>query len=728
MKQLLLIAACALALADCATAPAQTRSRDSVADAAPEAASMTPKALDPSPAAVTARDEFLWLEEIEGERPLAWVRERNDRTLGVLQADPRYARFHADALRILEATDRIPQPGFAREHIDNFWQDPQHTRGLWRRTTLDSYRTRTPQWETILDVDALSTAENANWVYKGSNCLQPEERLCLIALSNGGKDAVQYREFDTGARRFVDGGIRLPESKGDVTWIDRDTLLVARDFGPGTLTASGYPFILKRMTRGQTLEQAQEVFRGEPTDVSVSALPIRDPDGTLQAVLLNRGRTFYEGDYHLLTNRGPVRLPFPEKVSIQAYVDGQLVLTVEQPWRGHKIGDLLAFDLKELKANPQTARETLILSPGPREAIEGVSNTRNTLVVALYENVKGAAYVYDHKAGHGGGKWTRRRLDLPQNASVGIGSASELNDEVFFNVSGYLQPNSLWLADARSGKVEQLKSLPPRWNTANHAVDQLEATSADGARIPYFVVRPKGLKFDGSNPTLLYGYGGYQNSLLPGYSGTTGKLWLEDGGVYVVANTRGGGEFGPSWHQAALQQNRHKAHEDFVAVAQDLIARKITSPRRLGIMGGSQGGLFMGVAMTQHPELFNAAVIQVPLFDMLRFHKLLAGNSWMAEYGDPDIPEQRAWIEAYSPYQALAAGKNYPEPFILTSTKDDRVHPGHARKAAAKLEALGYPYFYYENTDGGHSAAANLKETAKRVALEHTYLTRKLKD
>ena len=334
--------------------------------------------------------------------------------------------------------------------------------------------------------------------------------------------------------------------------------------------------------------------------------------------------------------------------------------------------------------------------------------------MALYENVKGAAYVYDRK----GGTWTRRRLALPQNAAVGIGSTSELDDRVFFNVAGYVEPNTLWLADAARGKVERLKSLPPRWDAADHVVDQFEATSKDGTKVPYFVVRPKAMKFDGNNPTLLNGYGGYQVSLLPAYSGVTGKLWLEDGGVFVVANTRGGGEFGPSWHQAALKENRQRAFDDFIAVAEDLIARRLTSADRLGIMGGSQGGLFVGVAMTQHPELFNAAVIQVPLFDMMRFHKLLAGNSWMAEYGDPDVPEERAWIAAYSPYQALAAGRKYPEAFIHTSTKDDRVHPAHARKAVARLEELGYPVLFYENTDGGHSAAANLKETAKRVALE----------
>ena len=693
--------------------------------AAAAAALMTAAAAAQTPpTAADADDPYLWLEEIEGEKPLSWVRERNDRSLKVLQSDPRYARFHADALRILEAKDRIPQPGFVRERISNFWQDPDHVRGLWRKTTLGSYRTAAPEWETVLDIDALSAAEKANWVYKGANCLPPEERLCLVALSNGGKDAVELREFDTVARQFVPNGFRLPESKGGVTWVDENTLLIARDFGPGTLTASGYPFVVKRLTRGQTIDQAQEVFRGRPDDVSAGATTLRDADGRLEAVLLYRSPKFYETEYSLLTDGGAVRLPLPRKISISAYVDDQVVATLEEPWRGFQTGDLIGLDLGDFKSAPTDPKPYLILRPGPRESIEGVSNTRNKLIVALYENVKGAAYVYDRK----GGKWSRTKLALPAASTIGIGSTSEIDDKVFFNVANYTTPNSLWLADAATGKVEKLKQLPERWNAANHTVDQFQATSKDGTKVPYFVVRPKGVKYDGSNPTLLYGYGGYQSSLLPGYSGATGKLWLEDGGVYVVANTRGGGEFGPSWHQAAQGKNRQRAHEDFIAVAQDLIARKITSPRRLGIMGGSQGGLFMGVAMTQHPELFNAAVIQVPLFDMFRFHKLLAGNSWIAEYGDPDIPEQRAWIAEYSPYQALAAGKKYPEPFILTSTKDDRVHPGHARKAAARLEELGYPYFYYENTDGGHSAAANLKETAKRQALEYTYLTRKLKD
>lgn len=672
-----------------------------------------------------ADDPYLWLEEIEGEKPLAWVKERNDRSLGVLQGDARYADLHAKAVAIVNATDRIPTPGFNRDGtVDNFWQDKTNVRGLWRRTTLDSYRTAAPQWETVLDFDALAKAENANWVYKGAGCLQPEERYCLVSLSNGGKDAVTVREYDTVERKFVDGGFVLPESKGGVTWIDHDTLLVTRDFGPGTLTKSGYPFVVKRLKRGQSLDQAQEVFRGTPDDVSVQAFTLRDADGKLQATVLRRGVTFYEAEHFLLTDAGVVKLPLPAKVSLQALVDDQLVFTAEQDWNGFKLGDLVAYDLSALKADPAKAKAELILRPGPRESIEAVSNTRNKLIVALYENVKGAAYAYSH----GAKGWTRAKLALPENSTISIGSASETDDRVFFTVSNYLSPQTLWLADAASGELEKVKAMPERFDASGHVVEQYEATSKDGTKIPYFVVRPKGAKLDGSNPTLLYGYGGYQNSLLPGYSGTMGKLWLERGGTYVVANTRGGGEFGPAWHQAALQKNRHKAHEDFVAVAEDLIARKITSPRRLGIMGGSQGGLFMGVAMTKRPELFNAAVIQVPLFDMMRFHKLLAGASWIAEYGDPDVAEQREWILEYSPYQALKAGQKYPEAFILTSTKDDRVHPGHARKAAAKLEALGYPVFYYENTDGGHAAGANLMETARRVALEYTYLTRKLMD
>ncbi|MFN3780533.1 MAG: prolyl oligopeptidase family serine peptidase [Brevundimonas aurantiaca] len=684
----------------------------------------------PAFATSEASDPYVWLEEVEGERAMEWVKAHNAHSLGVLQGDPRYETLHQQALEIVQSRDRIPAPGFTHDgHIDNFWQDAQHVRGVWRRTTLDSYKTAEPQWETVLDIDALAEAESANWVYKGSTCLAPEERYCLISLSNGGKDAVTMREFDSVTRSFVEGGIYLPESKGGASWINKDTLLVARDFGPGTLTNSGYPMVVKRMRRGESLDQADVLFMGEPTDVSVSGYTLRDADGELKATLINRSIDFYSSETYRVTDDGAVvKLALPAKSDITGLVDGRLVVSLKQDWtapsgQDFKSGDLIAWPLDAWLEDPATPA-VLVLRPTERQAVEGVNATRNTLVVALYDNVRGSVRVYRP----GETEWTYSTLDLPQNVSVGVGSASETDDKVFVSVTGYLNPSSLWLADAATGAVDQVKSMPAKFDATGMTVDQHEARSADGTMIPYFVVHKADMPLDGSNPTLLYGYGGFESSLLPGYSATVGKLWLERGGVYVIANTRGGGEFGPRWHEAALQQNRQRAHEDFQAVALDLIARDITSQPKLGIMGGSQGGLFMGAMLTQRPDLINAAVIQVPLFDMLRFHKLLAGASWIGEYGDPDIPEQRAWIQAYSPYQNLRAGQPYPEVFIHTSTKDDRVHPGHARKAAARLEELGYPVLFYENTDGGHAAGANLQETARRLALEYTYLSRRLMD
>jgi prolyl oligopeptidase len=679
-----------------------------------------------------ADDPYTWLEKAEDPRALDWVKAHNAKTLAVLQADPRYQTFHDDALKILEATDRIPEPSFRGEgdHIDNFWQDADHVRGLWRRTTLASYRTAKPEWTTVLDVDALAKAENANWIFHGGDCLPPEERLCLVNLSTAGKDAVTVREFDADKREFIEGGFHLPDGKQNVSWLDQDTLLLAREWGPGTMTDSGYPFVLKVLKRGQSLDQASEVLRGSKTDVSVQPLILRDPDGKLEAVMASRGVSFFETEIYLLGDasglHAPVKLPLPLKSTIHGLVKGQLVFTLEQDWpeHGFKTGDMLAYDLAELKRDPAAAKPVLIMRPGPTEAIETVSQTRDRMVVELLDNVTGAADVFDYA----GGKWTRKRLDLPKNATIGIGSASTHDNRIFLSVTSYLTPTSLWLADAATGKAEQIKTTPPRFDAKGLTVDQHWAVSSDGTKIPYFVVHRKEMKLDGSNPTELYAYGGFQVSQTPSYSGTVGKLWLERGGVFVVANIRGGGEFGPAWHNAGLKQNRQLVFDDFAAVAKDLIAKKITSPRRLGIAGGSNGGLLMGVEMTQHPDLFHAVAILVPLFDMIRYTKIDAGASWVGEYGDPAIPEERAYILKYSPYQALRKDAGYPEPFFITSTADDRVGPGHARKAAARMEELGYPYFYYENIEGGHAAAANLQETAKRIALEYVYFTRKLMD
>jgi prolyl oligopeptidase len=679
--------------------------------------------------AANSDDPFLWLEEIEGQKALDWARAENAKSLGVLQADPRYGKFEADALKILQAKDRIPFVSIEPDGLYNFWQDEKNVRGVWRRTTLASYRTEAPQWETVLDVDALAAAEKANWVFQYSSCLPPENTRCLLFLSNGGKDANVAREFDLKTKSFVKGGFDLPEGKQSVTWLDKDTLIVARDWGEGTMTKSGYAFVAKTLRRGQKLEDAKEIYRGTAEDVQASAYALRDGRGVVHAVLGQRGTNFFDREYSLLTPKGPVKLNLPKKASYSAIVDGRLLLTSQEDWtpapgRSFKAGSLLSYDLGEWKKDPNKALPSLVFAPTARQTLGSVASTRNKLIVTILDNVRGKAFAYDYA----GGAWKATPVALPDNATISLVAAADDNDQTMFTATNYLTPSALYFYDAAKGKVEMLKTTPPRFDASGHVVEQFEATSRDGTKIPYFMVRPKNAKMDGSTPTLLYGYGGFQSPMVPNYSGSMGKLWLEQGNAYVVANLRGGGEFGPAWHQTAQGANKQRTWDDFIAVAEDLIARKLTSPRRLGVVGGSQGGLLVGTAITQRPELFNAAIIQVPLFDMVRYTSLGAGASWVGEYGDPAKPEQRAWIDGYSPYQKLLAGKTYPTPFILTSTKDDRVHPAHGRKAAAKIAALGQPYYYYENIDGGHSAAANLAETARRVALEYTYASKRLVD
>ena len=678
--------------------------------------------------AMAEDDPFLWLEDVEGDRALYWVRGENARSLGLLEADPRYQALYDTALKIITAEDRVPYPRFLGGALANFWQDGAHVRGLWRKTTLDAFRAIEPEWRTVLDIDALAAAEDKNWVYQGGQMLPPDDRLALVSFSDGGKDASEWREFDTVAGNFVPDGFFLPEGKQSATWRDADTLLVARDWGLGTMTASGYPFIVKRLRRGQPLDAAEEIFRGTADDVSVRAGVLRDPDGTVRGVVATRAVDFFSSERFLLTEAGPIELPLPGKASLQAFISGQLVFGLEEKWerRGKSFpsGALVSLDLAQCLADIDGVEPRLIHAPGPREMIEGVAATRSRLLVTIYRNVQGSAVAYRFEDG----AWRATPLPLPENASVQIISTSDHDDSAFIDVAGYLLPNTLYLADLAANTAEKLKSLPARFDASKAVVEQFDAVSKDGTAVPYFVVRPRDLAFDGDAPTLLYGYGGFQVSMTPAYSGALGKLWIEPGGVYVVANIRGGGEFGPAWHQAALKEHRQRAYDDFIAVAEDLIRRKITAPRRLGIMGGSNGGLLMGVMLTQRPDLFRAVVIQVPLLDMLRFHKLLAGASWIAEYGDPDKPDEAEFLRRISPYHNLREVADYPEPFFLTSSKDDRVHPGHARKMAAKMASMGLKFLYYENTDGGHAAAANLNERARRTALEFTYLMRKLVD
>ncbi len=671
-----------------------------------------------------------FLSEVEGKPALDWVGAQNRRTFGVLQRDSRYSGFHADALAIAQSHDRIPMPSVIAGAVYNFWQDAQHRRGIWRSADLASYRTASPHWRTVIDLDALSLSERANWVWKGAECEEPAERRCLVMLSDGGEDATTAREFDLPSGRFVAGGFVLPHSKQEAAWEDPDTLLVARDWGAGeaggSLTASGYPFIVKRLHRGQPLDQAVPVARGVPADVSDSPEVLVDGDGH-RAVLIHRGVSFFANQYQLVTPHGLLPLPLPPKATVVALVANRLVAKLDQPWQptaGPAIaaGCLAALDLARPDAAPQ-----LVFAPNPRQSVEEeeVGATRGALVAAITDNVRGQGWVFT-PASQGG--WSARRLKLPDDVSVSLIDTGPLDDHAFLQVTGFLTPSQLWLADARSGSAAEVKALPAQFDASRLVVEQLEATSPDGTRIPYFLVHRRDLKRDGDNPTLLPAYGGFGVASTPVYSGAIGRLWLARGGAYALANIRGGGEFGPAWHEAGRKTQRQRVFDDFAAVGRDLIARRITSPRRLGIRGRSNGGLLMGVEFTQHPELWRAVIIGVPLLDMLHFETMAAGASWVDEYGSVSRPDERAFLARISPLQALRAGVRYPEPFLFTSTKDDRVGPVHARRFAWRMTQLGVSFLYYEDTEGGHAGTANLGEIAHEQALEATYLTRRLMD
>jgi prolyl oligopeptidase len=673
-----------------------------------------------------APDPFLWLEDVNGARAMDWVKSQNAKTLGVLQRDPRFAGFYASALAIAQAKDRIPQPQLHNGRVYNFWQDEDHVRGIWRWTTLADYRNPAPAWKTSLDLDALAAAEQKNWVWKGADCDSPSGERCMISLSEGGEDASTVREFDLRTEQFVADGFTLPHGKQNAAWVDDDTLLVSREWAPGDLTASGYPFIVKTLKRGQPLAAAVEVFRGSKSDVSVDPAELHDGQGH-RAIFVTRGVSFFESETRLVTPGGLRKLDIPLKSSLGALVAGRLLIQLNAPWHENgmdfEAGSLASVELAAADADAQHLVPTLVYAPGPRETLDSVGATRDTLLVTTYENVKGRAFLYAPGAK---GSWSRRRLDLPDNSTIAIASTDERATDALLSVTSFLTPTTLWNVDAATATVSVVKSLEPKFDASREVVEQHEATSKDGTQIPYFIVRPKSLTFDGSNPTILYAYGGFADSVTPAYSGTIGKLWLERGGVYVVANIRGGGEFGPAWHEAGLKTHRQRIYDDFAAVAQDLIATKVTSPRRLGIQGGSNGGLLMGVEFTEHPDLWNAVDMQVPLLDMLRFEKIEAGASWVGEYGSVSNPDERAFLASISPYNNLKPGVTYPEPFIWTTTKDDRVGPEHARKFAAKLAAMGIPYLFYEVTEGGHGSGANLKETAFTRALEITYFTQML--
>jgi len=672
----------------------------------------------------TASDPNQWLEGVEDEKALAWVKEQNLDSVDELSRSGDFRRIEKRTLEILDSNEKIPFVGKRGQFYYNFWRDAEHVRGIWRRTSLDEYRKAEPAWETVLDLDALAKAEDKNWVFAGADCLQPEYRRCLMSLSRGGADANVVREFDTVSKSFVKGGFELAEAKSGISWIDADTVFVGTDFGPGSMTTSGYARIAKRWKRGTPIGAAETVFEAEPDDVWAYAFADTTPGFERQGV--QRGITFYTNESFLLQNGKLVKLDKQDSANASLHREW-LLLELREDWTvGGKTwpaGALLTTKLDDFLGGKRNF--AALFTPSDQSSLAGFSPTRNHIVVNELDNVKNRLYVWTPSESG----WTREALPgLPEFGTVGVNAVDAVDSDAYFvTVTDYLTPTSLHYGEVGKGAPQLLKSLPAFFDASKLAVSQHQATSADGTRVPYFQVAAKALELNGENPTVLYGYGGFEVSMTPNYSANIGEAWLNKGGVYVVANIRGGGEFGPKWHQAALKANRHKAYEDFIAVAEDLIARKVTSTPHLGTLGGSNGGLLMGNMLTMRPDLFGAIVCQVPLLDMQRYHQLLAGASWMGEYGDPDIADEWKFIQTFSPYHNVKAEVKYPRTLFTTSTRDDRVHPGHARKMVAKMKSQGHDVLYYENIEGGHGGAANNAQRAFMTALAWTFFARELR-
>jgi prolyl oligopeptidase len=675
-------------------------------------------------------DAYLWLEDVHGARAMAWVNAENAKTTAVLEKDPRWESIYNAALTMAQAKDRLPYVSFIGGELYNFWQDSAHVRGIWRKTSLESYRDPSPSWTTVLDVDALAKTEKANWVFHGYTCQQPAERRCLVNLSDGGEDANTIREFDLASRSFVTNGFYLPKGKMRVAWTSQDTILVAREWNPGEVTSSGYPFIVKTLARGKRLTDAVEIFRGSANDggYGVSPATLVDAAGH-RFSFINRPTSTFEAEHYIVRPKDVARLAIPAKGNIVELISGQMIVHLYDNWTNGgttiRAGSVAAFDGNVALKTPNALAPVSIFEPGPRESVAGVSATRDKLLIDIYQNVKGKVFVATRAPN---GSWSRTAMTLPDNVSTNVVTTDTKTNDALVSVTGFLTPSSIWIADAARGTGSQLKTLAPRFDASRSVVEQMEATSKDGTKVPYFIVHPQSMPRDGSNPTILYAYGGFNAAMTPRYDPDVGKLWVEQGGVYVLANIRGGGEFGPAWHEAGLKTRRQVIYDDFAAVAEDLIAKKITSPRRLGIQGGSNGGLLMGVQFTQRPELWNAVDIQVPLLDMLRFEKIQAGASWVGEYGSVSNPQERAFLASISPYNNLKTGVKYPTPLIWTTTKDDRVGPQHARKFAAKMAGMGLPYYFFEVIEGGHGSGANIAQQVHTTALEYTYFATQLMD
>lgn len=694
-----------------------------------------------------ASDPYLWLEEVEGEEALAWVREQNARSLAILENEPAFAALLEDATAILTSSERLALGEIHNGAVYNFWQGDQHVRGLWRRASVESYRAGEPEWETLIDYDALAAEEERNWVAGDIECLAPEYRHCMIELSDGGKDAAYWREFDAKAKAFVEDGFSLPEAKTFLDWVDADTLLVGTDWGEGTLTTSGYPSEIRRWSRGEAMADAAAVMSVDKNDVWAS--PIVSQDSGVAHEFILRGPSFFEREYHYLGADGARSiLPSPRNADLQGVFEDRAIFFLREDWthqgETYKQGSVVAYSLAVERAKMELEKQggTVLFAAGdgvvetvfeatPAQSVETVEIGKSNILIQYLDNVSGKAVRVKRKKN---GAWRAEEIDLPNNGVVSIVSAGGGTDDAMFSYESMTTPDSLYFVTAKN-KVEKIAETPAFFDASDIVVEQRFAESKDGTRVPYFVMGLRDVLARGDAPTIQYGYGGFLASILPLYyedparpqhGALAGRLWVARGGVMALSNIRGGSEYGPAWHEAALKKNRQRAFDDFIAVSEALIETGVTSPEKLGAIGRSNGGLLMGAMLTQRPDLYAALDIGVPLFDMKRYNKLLAGASWIGEYGDPDIPEEWAYISQYSPYQLLKEGEPYPKVLFYTSTKDDRVHPGHARKAAAKLADLGYDFFYYENIEGGHGGTANQDQLAYRTALEYAYFVHQL--
>ncbi|MDE1976553.1 MAG: S9 family peptidase [Elusimicrobia bacterium] len=718
------------ALAFVLTFPALAQAQTAAKAAASAAKTATPFAA--APKISVPPDPYLWLEPLHSPRALAWVKEQNRKTLAVLARDPRYGPLKKDIGRILKSKSRLPEPVLRGGWVYNFWQDGAHVHGLWRRVSLADYAKPNPPWQTVLDLDALAAKEKQNWFWQGADCLPPKNDRCLLSLSRGGTDASVVREFDVTAKSFVKGGFDLPQAKSDVDWVDRNHLLVATDFGPGSLTASGYPREVKIWTRGTPLSQARLIFSGKPGDVEDSAQTFFWPGG--RASIVTRGMTFFTSREYLINPQGKlVRIPLPPSAEVEGAFHGQILALLQSAWKTHghlwERGALISLPLDQITAPDFDKYIRLVYLPDRASAFSGLNVAKDVLYVDALHDVSGR--VIAMRLGANG--WTPAIVPLPDEGSTSVEASDPFETQALISYESFLVPPTLYEVDGDipNGKPREIKRQPAIFDASRLTVDQHWAKSPDGTMIPYFLVHPKNMKRDGENPTLLYAYGGFDLPMVPAYmpyySPVIGNEWFAKGGVFAMANIRGGGEFGPRWHEAALKTHRQKAYDDFIAVAERLIGTGVTSPRRLGIMGRSNGGLLVGVAFTERPDLFNAVICEVPLLDMMRYTRIGAGASWEAEYGNPADPKMAAALLRYSPYQNVRPGVHYPKVFFVTSSDDDRVEPAHARKMAAKMEAMGDPLYFYESPEGGHERGeASLNGTTKTMALEYTYLYRRL--